>query len=88
MPPRHLVVKEHEESAEEMFTDTDVHITTHGKRHLGAALGSKTFTEEYVNDKVQRWTKDIMNLAQVASSQPHAATQHIYMAYPAAGHTY
>ena len=74
----YLVVKEeHEKSAKEVFGDTDIHITTHGKRHLGAALGSNTFTEEYVNDKVQGWTKDIMNLAEVASSQPHAA----YAAY-------
>ena len=54
-----------------------MHTTTHGKRHLGAALGSKTFTEEYVKDKVQGWTKDIMKLAEVALSQPHAA----YTAY-------
>ena len=74
----YLVVKqEHENSAREKFAGTDVHITIHGKRHLGAALGSKTFTEEYVNDKVQGWTKDIMNLSQVALSQPHAA----YAAY-------
>ena len=74
----YLVVKqEHEDSAREVFADTDVRITTHGKRHLGATLDSKTFTEEYVNDKVQGWTKDIMNLAEVASSQPHAA----YAAY-------
>ena len=74
----YLVVKqEYEESAKEAFTDTYVHTTTHGKRHLGAALGSKTFTEEYVKDKVQGWTKDIMKLAEVALSQPHAA----YTAY-------
>ncbi len=74
----YLVVKEeHEESAKEAFTDTDVSITTHGKRHLGAAIGSKTFTEEYVRDKVQEWTKEIMNLAKVAPSQPHVA----YTAY-------
>ena len=30
-----------------------------------------------MNDKVQGWTKDIVNLAEVASSQPHAA----YAAY-------
>ena len=44
-----------------------------GKRHLGAALGSKTFTEEYVKDKVKTWTKEITKLAEVAISQPHAA---------------
>ena len=70
----YLVVKEeHEASATELFADTDVHITTHGKRHLGAALGSKTFTEEYVSSKVQGWTKEIEQLAEVAVSQPHAA---------------
>ena len=74
----YLVVKqEYEEVAKAAFIDTDVHITTQGKRHLGAALGSKSFTEEYVNNKVQGWTDDIMNLAKVASSQPHAA----YAAY-------
>ena len=50
----YLVVKqEHEVHATQLFADTDVHITIHGKRHLGAALGSKTFTEEYVSNKVQ-----------------------------------
>ena len=34
---------------------------------------SKTFTEEYVSKKVQGWTKEIMQLAEVAVSQPHAA---------------
>ena len=37
------------------------------------ALGSQTFTEEYVSGKVQEWTKEIKHLAQVAVSQPHAA---------------
>ena len=70
----YLVVKEdHEESAVQLFADTDVHVTTNGKRHLGAALGSKTFTEEYVSAKVQDWVKEIQQLAKVALSQPHAA---------------
>jgi hypothetical protein len=54
----HLVVKpEHEETARQLFTDTDVNISIEGKRHLGAALGSRTFTEEYVTNKVQGWTQ-------------------------------
>ena len=77
--PVYLVVKQEcKDSAREIFADMDVHITTsHGKRHLGAALGSKSFTDKYMNIKVQGWTKDIMNLAEVALSQPHAA----YAAY-------
>ena len=49
----YLVVKQnYEEVVRQIFSDTDVCITTQVKRHLGAALGSKTFTEEYVSDKV------------------------------------
>ena len=70
----YLVIKqEHETSARQLFYDTDVHITIQGKRHLGAAIGSRTFTEEYVSHKVQTWTEEIKRIAKVATSQPHAA---------------
>ena len=60
----YLVVKqEYEDFAKEAFANTDGQITTHGKRHLEAALSAKTFTEEYVSSKVQGWTKDIIKLA-------------------------
>ena len=56
-PKTHLVVKEeHEDSAIEAFHGTGVQITTEGKRHLGAAIGSRSFAEEYVSNKVQEWT--------------------------------
>ena len=64
----YLVVKEeHEEKAKALFADTNVHITIHGKCHLGAALGSRSFTEEYVSCKVKELVDDIMHLAAVAS---------------------
>ena len=70
----YLVVKpEHESKARQLFADTGVQITIQGKRHLGAAIGSKSFTEEYVCNKVQTWVEEINRLAKVASSQPHAA---------------
>ena len=44
-----LVVKdEHEQTANSLFLDTGIKITTHGKRHLGAVIGSSAFAEEYV----------------------------------------
>ena len=43
------------------------------RKYLGAALGSKTFTEEYVSQKVQEWTRQILKLSEVAIFQPHAA---------------
>ena len=70
----YLIVKEeHENKAKALFADTDVHITINGKRHLGAALGSNTFTEEYVSCKVGEWVKEIEQLSTIASTQPHAA---------------
>ena len=41
--------------------------------HLGAAIGSRSFAEEYVSSKVEEWTKEIKRLAKVAVSQPYAA---------------
>ena len=70
----YLIVKEeHENKAKALFADTDVHVTINGKRHLGAALGANTFTEEYVSSKVREWVKEIMHLSVVATTQPHAA---------------
>jgi len=70
----YLVVKEeHLENATQAFADTGIQITTEGKRHLGAAIGSHTFTNEYVGNKVHEWTEEVKRLAHVATSQPHAA---------------
>ena len=44
-----------------------------GKRHLGAALGSRSFLESYISDKVKVWTSTILDLSLVAKTQPHAA---------------
>ena len=69
----YLVVKqEHETSARQLFADTEVHITLQEKRHLGAAIGSKSFTEEYVRNKVETCTNEIKRLARVAVTQRHA----------------
>ena len=41
----HLVVKtEHAVRAREMFANTGINITTEGKRHLGAVIGSRSYT--------------------------------------------
>ena len=45
--------------AEEIFKDTGVQITCEGKKHLGAALGSKSFKKEFVTKKVDDCVKDI-----------------------------
>ena len=55
-----LIVKpEHLKAAELPFQGTGVMMTTCGQRHLGAALGDRTFVEEYDVDKVSGWVKKI-----------------------------
>ena len=69
-----LIVKpQHERDAKELFSGTGIGITSEGKRHLGAALGSRSFLESYISDKVKMWTSTILNLSLIAKTQPHAA---------------
>ena len=70
----HLVTKEeYAEKAREIFTGTDINITTERRRHLGAAFGSRSYTEECVVGKVLKWSEEIKQLANIAQTQPHAA---------------
>ena len=55
------------------FSDWSIKITTEGQRHLGAALGSESFKEAYVNEKVAEWHKELEHLSIIAKSQPQAA---------------
>ena len=58
--------------AREVFGDT-VNITTEGKRHLGAVLGSENYKDEFCKEKVEEWRKELEVLAEIAETQPQAA---------------
>ena len=60
-----------------LFESSPINITTAGKRHLGASLGSNDFKQEYIDEKVQKWCGRIQKLSEIAKSQPHVA----YAAY-------
>ena len=69
-----LITKpEKEEIIREIFKETEINITTEGKRHLGAVVGSRSYLNEYVNEKVEEWVKEIINLADFATTQPQAS---------------
>ena len=70
----YLIVKAPYElkAARQLFSDTAVKITTSGKRHLGAAIGSRSLTEVYMNNKVESCTKEIERLTEIVVSLPHA----------------
>ena len=59
--------------AKKIFEKTSINFTTSGQRHLGAAIGSLGFREEYVKEKVRNWCLEIEKLSEFALSQPHAA---------------
>ena len=40
--------------AKQFFSNTGLNITTEGRKHLGAAVGSASYKEDYVNRKVDR----------------------------------
>ena len=50
-----------------------VSITTHRKHHLGAALGSTSFVESYVQCKVSQWIDTAKALTRIALTQSHSA---------------
>ena len=69
-----LIVKEnHLEAAKAAFQGTEVQITTKGKRHLGAAIGTPSFVESYVQKKVSGWIEEVKHLSSTAVTQPHTA---------------
>ena len=70
-----LVLKDHTklEETKELFKDSPINITTEGKRHLGASIGTDQFKDEYMKEKVEKWCKEINILSDIAKSQPHAA---------------
>ena len=65
--------EDHLQSAKMTFASTGVNITTHGKRHLSAALGSTSFIESYVQCKVSQWVDTVKTLSCIALTQSHAA---------------
>ena len=69
-----LVVKErHFEESKQLIQDTGVKISQEGKRHLGSAIGTRSFVENYVEEKVSTWKEELERLSDIAMSQPQAA---------------
>ena len=70
-------------NAERVFSGTGVQLTDDapnleykaGQRHLGAAVGSAEYVAAYLDEKVAHWSKQVIQLADVASTEPHAARE-------------
>ena len=70
-----LILKDENKRSEAttLFENTSIQITTSGKRHLGAALGTDEFKTEYISEKVEQWCLNMKKLVKIAKCQPHAA---------------
>ena len=66
-----LVVREESATnAKEVFNGTNISITEQGKRHLGAALSTRSFVKSYVKAKVSEWVNAVERLSSIAHTQP------------------
>ena len=75
-----LVVKpEKEGRAKEMFAGTGINITTEGRKHLGAALGSRSCLEQYLGGKVEDWVGEVTRLGEFARVSHKLVTQHSHL---------
>ena len=69
-----LIVKPtHLASAEQIFSSTEINITTEGKRHLGASIGSSEYRDHYVNEKIDNICQELHLLSEIGKIEPHAA---------------
>ena len=69
-----LIVKEERlEEAKQLSEDTGIKISYDEKSHLGSAIGSRTFVESFVKEKVSKWKKERRQLSDITITQPHAA---------------
>ena len=59
--------------ASKIFLGTAVNVTSHGRPYLGSPIGSQSFVEEFVQEKIGVWKDELLQLCQWACTQPHAA---------------
>ena len=69
-----LIVKEKEvEKAREIFKPTKVNITTKGRKHLGAVIGSNEYKDNYVSEKIDNFVNQLRSLTEIAKFEPQCA---------------
>ncbi|XP_065893485.1 uncharacterized protein [Dysidea avara] len=61
------------DAAVSAFQGTGISITSDGKRHLGAAIGSPSFITSFVETKVTSWVRELQQLSDISVTHPQAA---------------
>ena len=69
-----VIVKERmHDAAVFVFQGTGISITSDGKLHLGAALGSLSFVASFVERQVKSWINELQRLSNISVTHPQAA---------------
>ena len=70
----HLTIKEeHLDRAKFIFKRSEVKITKNGQRHFGVVIGSKEFTQEYIESMVNNCNDQFIYLSKTGEMEPRAA---------------
>lgn len=59
--------------AQFLSADTCVNVTTDGRPHLGAVIGSTAYISQCVSSKIAGWIQELKLLSSFAITQPYAA---------------
>jgi len=51
------------QSAQKILKNDGIKITDQGERLLGSLIGTESFREQYIKNKVQGWVKDLQSLS-------------------------
>ena len=68
-----VVKPAHLATAKKLFAGTGVNISVEGRPYLGATIGTREFTHNYIGAKVSEWSSEVPLLAKITESQPQAA---------------
>ena len=69
-----LIAKENVlEHAQYVFKETKIKVTSKGEKHLGAIIGSNKFKQNYAQEKMDQWIKELWVLCKIAWCEPQAA---------------
>ena len=69
-----LIVKpKFESDAKRIFKETKINITREGKKHLGAVIGTESFIDEYVDQKLEEIVDELRILVEITKIEPQAA---------------
>ena len=70
---RRIVKNDFYDIANTTFKSTKINVTSNGKRHLGTVIGSKSYKEDYMNEKIDQWIKEVKLLSERAKIEPQCA---------------